>query len=542
MSEIAVDKLAELLATARRHIHTGEAQAGIAFAEKARDMAFALADHKAAAEAAYQLGLMQRVASRNAAAADSFDEAELLFRDLGDHHGLAQVALQRGQLYLDLGDYANAIDHFEQTRKVAQDTDDAALHSRLLTGIGIASTYARDYGRAQSAFEAALALQRAGNDPGAANSLQCLAVLELRVVEANDAANNNSPRIERIERALQLLQESLQLARGAGRRKLEGNCLAEIGKAMRLRGELDEAVDCCLQGIAIFRALTTPKDECDALLQIALAYLTHGQPAAARQYAEQGLALARACGFRPMERDALDVMLRCAEAAGDMLAAFTHVKAARAIEHQIRDGDALRRIDRLEHHAMVERSSARLAALEARNRELDRLATTDPLTGLLNRRGLEIAYRQRTQSGNVRLAALAVDLDRFKAVNDRYGHATGDVVLQSAARVMQRLCRDGDILGRWGGEEFLLLVVADSPQQSFRVAERIRVAVHEMELEALAGERVTLSAGIAIAGETESLHALLERADAALYRAKAQGRDRTVIDYNAPVRRSATGS
>ena len=107
---------------------------------------------------------------------------------------------------------------------------------------------------------------------------------------------------------------------------------------------------------------------------------------------------------------------------------------------------------------------------------------------------------------------------------------------------MQRLCRDGDILGRWGGEEFLLLVVADSPQQSFRVAERIRVAVHEMELEALAGERVTLSAGIAIAGETESLHALLERADAALYRAKAQGRDRTVIDYNAPVRRSATGS
>ena len=89
----------------------------------------------------------------------------------------------------------------------------------------------------------------------------------------------------------------------------------------------------------------------------------------------------------------------------------------------MRDGDALRRIDRPEHHAMVERSSARLAALEARNRELDRLATTDPLTGLLNRRGLEIAFASERSPATMRLAALAVDLDRFKGGQRvAYGH------------------------------------------------------------------------------------------------------------------------
>lgn len=160
------------------------------------------------------------------------------------------------------------------------------------------------------------------------------------------------------------------------------------------------------------------------------------------------------------------------------------------------------------------------------------LAMRDELTGLINRRHmLELLEQERqrcVRSGRTFCVAM-IDIDRFKDVNDRYGHAAGDEVLQRLAREALSAVRVADVLARWGGDEFVLLLSDARLQLARGGVERVRQRIEAVSLRV--GEQalqVTISAGLAehIAGE--SVATALARADAALYEAKAQGRNRTV--------------
>ena len=156
-------------------------------------------------------------------------------------------------------------------------------------------------------------------------------------------------------------------------------------------------------------------------------------------------------------------------------------------------------------------------------------ATTDPLTGLLNRRGFFEAadiVRGRNRHGTASISVLAFDLDHFKSINDRFGHAVGDAVLQMFARVVRETMRAGDIIGRLGGEEFVALLPG-TPADAAGVAERVRSAFAAATI-VRSGQHIatTVSVGVACGLPRTAIDALLTRADAALYRAKAQGRDR----------------
>lgn len=172
---------------------------------------------------------------------------------------------------------------------------------------------------------------------------------------------------------------------------------------------------------------------------------------------------------------------------------------------------------------------------ERRNleRELERRAATDELTGISNRRTilerLGETLRRCRRYGHP-YALLLLDLDRFKAFNDRYGHQLGDRVLRHFAGVVRAQLRDGDPFGRLGGEEFCIVLEEAGPRQAEEVAERVCAAVREAPfLDAEAGRlEVTVSIGAAYCSadvETD-VSSLLERADRALYQAKQQGRDR----------------
>jgi diguanylate cyclase (GGDEF)-like protein len=131
-----------------------------------------------------------------------------------------------------------------------------------------------------------------------------------------------------------------------------------------------------------------------------------------------------------------------------------------------------------------------------------------------------------------------LDLDRFKAVNDRWGHAAGDEVLRALAGALRAELRACDLGARFGGEEFLVLLTDTQLDDAMRAAERIRRRIAALEIDA--GEallRVTVSIGVAQLREGEAVDAAIARADAALYRAKAEGRDRCVAGtaVDAPV-------
>jgi diguanylate cyclase (GGDEF)-like protein len=175
-----------------------------------------------------------------------------------------------------------------------------------------------------------------------------------------------------------------------------------------------------------------------------------------------------------------------------------------------------------------------------------RQAAVDPLTGLLNRRSLGDIISEKVIAGEP-VAVLFIDIDHFKSVNDRFGHAAGDIVLKEVADCLKRGMRSGDFCGRYGGEEFVLLAPGIASEQAYRMAERHRNAIAGLRIAELGDKhRVTASIGVAVfeaeGGETSD--DLLERADAALYMAKTTGRNRVVVarEGSASVMPRAAGS
>jgi diguanylate cyclase (GGDEF)-like protein len=162
--------------------------------------------------------------------------------------------------------------------------------------------------------------------------------------------------------------------------------------------------------------------------------------------------------------------------------------------------------------------------------ELERLATTDALTGLPNRRHLmtamETEVRRAGRTGRPLSLAL-LDVDRFKAINDTHGHPVGDEVLRVVAEELREVTRGGDLLGRFGGEEFAIIMPETSLDQAHLACERLRRAVARRILHYPNGTsgHVTISSGVALLAGGEGCDHLVSRADGALYEAKAGGRN-----------------
>jgi diguanylate cyclase (GGDEF)-like protein/PAS domain S-box-containing protein len=164
---------------------------------------------------------------------------------------------------------------------------------------------------------------------------------------------------------------------------------------------------------------------------------------------------------------------------------------------------------------------------EERTHLLRDQAMRDPLTGAFNRRHLEEFLRRVVDRPEQRAASLlAVDVDRFKAINDRHGHAIGDSVLVGIARLADRQLRDCDKLFRVGGDEFLVYVPGVSAEDARLVAERLRDAVQQSRL--VGDLPVTVSIGIAQLRLEDSVETWIENADAAMYAAKGAGRNRVM--------------
>jgi len=251
--------------------------------------------------------------------------------------------------------------------------------------------------------------------------------------------------------------------------------------------------------------------------------LATGQPLLDNDFGEAARQATGASAFGDPEntRSVLAVPLRLQGRIIGLLSAQSYQPNAYSAEDQVLLG-------MLAANAVVALDNARLF------REVQQLSRLDSLTGVYNRRHLfELCQREfdRAQRYGRSLSVVMIDLDQFKAVNDTYGHAVGDLVLAAVAVRCQTHLRAIDVLGRYGGEEFsLMLPETDAPLAQI-AAERLRAEVSGSPIDTPAGPiSLTVSLGVAALDETcATLAQLFQRADAALYAAKGAGRDQVAV-------------
>ncbi|MFI4866724.1 MAG: GGDEF domain-containing protein [Steroidobacterales bacterium] len=185
------------------------------------------------------------------------------------------------------------------------------------------------------------------------------------------------------------------------------------------------------------------------------------------------------------------------------------------------------------YHEHLKKSSEEVERLRGELELVQGLALTDPLTGLLNRRGFD-SQMQRISHGSVQgCTLLIVDIDHFKAINDAHGHLLGDKVIIAVANVLRGCIGDRGPIARIGGEEFAVLLSHTSSAGGVELAERIRAAVERGKIRRADSDEsignVTVSLGLATCGENEQFEAMIARADRALYQSKTAGRNRVTV-------------
>jgi diguanylate cyclase (GGDEF)-like protein len=278
----------------------------------------------------------------------------------------------------------------------------------------------------------------------------------------------------------------------------------------------------------------------DVWLELARAQRALGETAAAQAAAAEAAREQALTGRAPRAVE-LQRLALLAELQGDTGQALALMR-----EHHLRVLRSVlaaqdERIDALTHRLVAQTLRAENLALRRRNeglaadvQQIERLASTDPLTGLRNRRAL-LAHWTQLQAQTQPLSLALLDIDHFKAINDRHSHVVGDAVLCELARVMAAGLRALDSLGRWGGEEFAVLLPGADGAVAAAALERLRGSVQAHDWSVIApGLAVTVSVGHTLARPGESFDDAAVRADALLYRAKGQGRNQVVGEPSAP--------
>jgi len=462
-------------------VTTGQALAGLRIATQAHELAAALSKPVIEGEALLAVGFALQTLEEHASAIDAFTHAERLAKQSGDN-GLCARALRRlGISCSVLGRHQQALEILEQAAASLEQHGTLAerYHARysVLNAKGRATDTldANDAAR-QRQYRALFADWQAFSEEVASLQLTRLELMSL--TNAGIAAH----RAGDYEVSLAILERGIAGHAHAGQRGHEALAVNHLGEVLLALGRVSEAVETFKRGIALQEG-GSPRELMAAWEALAGAYETIDDPRLA-------------------------------------LASF---KQARSIERTLHDDDARLAAARREQREEIARLSE----------QWTRLAEEDPLTGVANRRAFDRSLEVMLDGARAgrHFSLLWLDLDLFKHINDTFGHAAGDVVLQRFASVLRLGRRAGDLAARVGGEEFALILPLNQKHEAVEIAERICQSLKSTEwLEISAALRVTVSIGIALSHEVEigelSAKSIYQLADRRLYRAKAEGRDR----------------
>jgi diguanylate cyclase (GGDEF)-like protein len=527
--EAAVDRLALLAdSDAAACVRRAEELLPVAEAQRAAGAEMRLRYH--ASVALHALGEDRR-------ALDHAVRAEHLARERGALIWESRALARQGVVHHDLGHVEDAVDLLTRAAELRREADDVAGTADVLTVLGSVYTAMPHFApQAAGVLTQARRLWLQAGDPDRASI--ALANLARTFVETSRRLARDNPRGARASarRALALALEAVDEADAAGlsRTALDARFTAAVAHA--LAGD----VDACwrlLDAAALMLARFPSTGQQLSLHRIRAVLLsTAGRFDEAVAEARAGMVLCEGLR-RPAERmELLRVLADAHEALGDPVAALAALRELHGLTARLGDAQAERRaallgarmeVEQAERQAEAERR--RSEALEESNARLAHEAAHDALTGLANRRTLDVEL-ERWSAERPTFAVALLDIDHFKRVNDTWSHQVGDAVLVRVADALQRALRRDDLAARYGGEEFAVLLAGVGGPTTADVCERLRATVAGLLWDDLMpGRGLTVSIGVAVRQPDEPVAGALARADAALYRAKADGRDRVCV-------------
>ncbi len=434
-----------------------------------------------------------------------------------------------------LGDYVQALDNLERALRVAEETDDRSLEAYVLDRIASVQGSAGQLQISLETHERSLAMHRELDDRlGEARALNNLAYTYMDMGKL-DAARGSATR-------------ALALTLEIGSDHLLAGVYDTLAEVELRSGKLDEAERYSRRGFETALSCRSEPDAGDSMFMLGRIECTRGNWPEAIEAAEQALAIAEKLGRSVEAYQCHSLLSDIHERSGDMGMALWHHRRFHDLESEKKNGETESRLARLsvEHQVETARKDAeilrlRSLALEREVEErrvaqasLEAQASLDPLTGLFNRRHTTVLRQELEKAIENGLSASITmfDIDHFKTVNDDHGHAVGDKVLIAIAGELRANARKSDMPCRWGGDEFLVLLVDMDKRAAQTAAERLRAAVADSPIACSGVEvPVTLSAGVASADPRlyADFDSLVASADAALYVAKENGRNRVCV-------------
>jgi diguanylate cyclase (GGDEF)-like protein len=520
---LPVHERVKLLNEIAEQLYERDAARGVALAREAIELARATGDVLGEAQALYCLGRNLYSQADYPGVFETQGASLALFRSLGHVDGEARCCNLLGIAHRQLSDYGRALEMYDVALRAFRETGDLKWQARVISNIGNVEVQLGNHSTALELFEQALDIRREiGDSEGAGFDLNNAAFGRIqRALQLRRGGDHDSCQLE-AERALGLLDRALAIARQYGYKRLEAFCLQTMGEAYQAMAQPEVALGMADEFLRLARESSDKWIEAHGLACAGELRHQMGRHEEALAQLGQALAAFEALGSRDEAARVLRILSQAHESLEQIAEALACIRRAGAIEQTLRSEET-------ESRARALAARRRLDQARLETERFRRLAMEDSLTGLANRRQLderlESLVREARKAGAVVTVALA-DVDHFKGINDRFSHAVGDEVLRCVGEVLRAHCRLGDMVGRYGGEEFMLVFRHLEMRPAAEICERVRRSIEGWDWKSIHPQlRVTLSMGLSSSASFDEPQAMLDAADHWLYEAKHHGRN-----------------
>ncbi len=453
----------------------------------------------------------------------------------------ALVQYERSLLYTILGDFERGISELILVHPIIQEFGSARQQISVLRSLGVA--YSKNQQPEEGLRFYDLVVQQSA-DIGD----------KISIIYTKNNIGINLKNLGRLEEAEAVLRQCIADLPSSGHEYAQAGFSSNLALILEKQGLFADAQVLHEKALQISQNITSLESEVEFLLCFGRHWLMRQLPDHALPILQKALSLAEQVQMKPKIAETHFELATTFRSLGQPDLAYSHLEQGWMLEKQVFNETNAQRIQHLQirfevsqrqREAELERSkrqelelvNSELMKVNHENQtlleQLSQQAREDGLTGLLNRRALDKALNAAF-SGAVRhkldFCIVLFDLDHFKKINDRFGHQIGDAVLREIADLLKRSARDSDILGRYGGEEFVIAFSHSTFEQSLVFAQRWRESVeHHAWYNVHPELNITISLGLAMLSNHENHERLIASADQALYQAKNHGRNRVVV-------------